>query len=391
MIEKASFRNFKSLRHVDVDLERLTVFVGPNASGKTSVLEGLRLLSSACDSNTKLSEILSGPQEPELLLSRGVQDRELTIAGRENLAEIRLTVNFERTSETERAQGDRSPGSKYQPRLEWKRSEDDEAKWSALRNGTGATDWPEELRDSSLHRAAMFRFDAAKLASPSYSAETNPRVGEHGEHLASVLAVQALNQPSAFKTLQERVRSIIPSMEGIRFNLVTITKRERQKLPSNLESLAGTVDREYLAHVLLFDFKSAPDIPASHASEGTLLVLALLTVMLGPAPPSLLLIDDLDRGLHPKAQRDLIPLIRSILHQNPRLQIVATTHSPYILDGLEPKEIRMTWAGEDGVTRCGRMDEHPDFERWKDEMWPGEFWSLVGEQWVAKSQPVEGR
>jgi predicted ATPase len=45
MIQKASFRNFKSLRHVDVELERLTVFVGPNASGKTSILEGLYHLS----------------------------------------------------------------------------------------------------------------------------------------------------------------------------------------------------------------------------------------------------------------------------------------------------------------------------------------------------------
>ena len=41
MIKSASFRNFKSLRPVDIDLERLTVIVGPNASGKTSILEGL--------------------------------------------------------------------------------------------------------------------------------------------------------------------------------------------------------------------------------------------------------------------------------------------------------------------------------------------------------------
>ena len=44
MIQNASFRNFKSLRHVEVDFERLTVFVGPNASGKTSILEGLYYL-----------------------------------------------------------------------------------------------------------------------------------------------------------------------------------------------------------------------------------------------------------------------------------------------------------------------------------------------------------
>ena len=41
MIRKVKFRNFKALREVAFDLEQLTVLVGPNASGKTTVLEGL--------------------------------------------------------------------------------------------------------------------------------------------------------------------------------------------------------------------------------------------------------------------------------------------------------------------------------------------------------------
>lgn len=40
MIETVSFKNFKALRDVTVPLERFTVLVGPNASGKTSVLQG---------------------------------------------------------------------------------------------------------------------------------------------------------------------------------------------------------------------------------------------------------------------------------------------------------------------------------------------------------------
>jgi predicted ATPase len=41
MITRASFRNFRSLREVDIDFAPLTALVGPNASGKSSVLEGL--------------------------------------------------------------------------------------------------------------------------------------------------------------------------------------------------------------------------------------------------------------------------------------------------------------------------------------------------------------
>ena len=44
MISKVSIRNFKCLRDVQIDLERFTVFVGPNASGKSSILQALNFL-----------------------------------------------------------------------------------------------------------------------------------------------------------------------------------------------------------------------------------------------------------------------------------------------------------------------------------------------------------
>jgi len=41
MIHKVRIQNFKCLRDVSVELERFTVFVGANGSGKTSVLEAI--------------------------------------------------------------------------------------------------------------------------------------------------------------------------------------------------------------------------------------------------------------------------------------------------------------------------------------------------------------
>ena len=133
-----------------------------------------------------------------------------------------------------------------------------------------------------------------------------------------------------------------------------------------------------------------PKCPGISPVKGPCWILGLLAALLGPGPlPVCCWSTTLDLGLHPKAQRNLIPMIRAILDENPDLQIVATTHSPYIVDELDPEEVRVTWAGEDGITTCARLDEHPDLERWKDEMWPGEFWSLVGEQWVANGQGRE--
>ena len=69
MISKVSIRNFKCLRDVQIDLERFTVFVGPNASGKSSILQGLNLLCLSFRGQ-------EGTLEEELLaaISRGSND-----------------------------------------------------------------------------------------------------------------------------------------------------------------------------------------------------------------------------------------------------------------------------------------------------------------------------
>jgi len=114
------------------------------------------------------------------------------------------------------------------------------------------------------------------------------------------------------------------------------------------------------------------------------LVLGLLTVLMSQGRPDLILLDDIDRGLHPKAQREVVGLLRTILDQNPELQIVATTHSPYLLDHLRPEEVRLTTLGDDGTVSVAGLTDHPDFDKWKDEMAPGEMWSLFGEKWVGE-------
>src|SRR5262245_52834625 len=44
MISNVAIKHFKCLRNVEIELERFTVFVGPNASGKSSILQALDLL-----------------------------------------------------------------------------------------------------------------------------------------------------------------------------------------------------------------------------------------------------------------------------------------------------------------------------------------------------------
>jgi len=68
--------------------------------------------------------------------------------------------------------------------------------------------------------------------------------------------------------------------------------------------------REVIGHELLFNLTDAPGIPARAVSEGTLLVTALLTTTVWNQGADLLLIDDLEKGLHPKVQRKLVSALK---------------------------------------------------------------------------------
>lgn len=345
MIRRVEFRNFKGLREVDLDLERLTVLVGPNASGKTSVLEGIYYLTQRGDNRSPWG--LSSQELIEQYKTRG-SDSPLS---------LNAVVKQTRDSNTENdyyfESSDNQPGNHGLP-------------------GNKAI----------LGLAEFLRLDVRKLAEPSV-VDLGPASYSviDGTGLASKLADLILDDPAEFEKLQERLEGLIPSVKKVRIRRVIVNHHGE--------------DGQRVSHPgeeLRIDTISAKDLPASMISEGTLLVLGILTFFMKPNPPQIFLIDDIDRGLHPRAQRDLINTLRAFLNKNPNLQIIATSHSPYLLDCLDPSEVRLTTLLEDGSTACARLDEHPEFAKWKDEMAPGEMWSLFGEKWVADlraKEPVE--
>jgi len=79
MIHSLSLRNFKGIRRADVALERLTVIVGPNASGKTSVLQGLYYLGRV--GMDLPSDIFQGRRDINLIYRYGAAGEEMELSG----------------------------------------------------------------------------------------------------------------------------------------------------------------------------------------------------------------------------------------------------------------------------------------------------------------------
>jgi predicted ATPase len=347
MISKVSVRNFKCLRDVRADLERFTVFVGPNASGKSSIVQALDLLCRRFR--------IDHPQnlDSELLpsLSRGATDQ-IALGAETGGQAFRYRTHFPslipRPLPDAGMQGIVS-GQNTAASL----AASDWAMWNAKPPGS-----------VPLPLSVLLRLEASKLVQPNPGVPDPTVMSPEGVGLHSALASMALNDPDSWQALQDNLRRIIPSIRRLRH-----TKTSNIGHPT----------------ALLFDTVGADSVPADQVSEGTLLVLGMLTALHALGRPSLVLLDDLDRGLHPRAQKELITLLRGLLDTNSDLQIVATTHSPYMLDCMGVNEVRICFLNEDdGATVCAPLTSHPKYPKWKAEMTPGEMWSLFGEKWIVE-------
>lgn len=365
MITRVRFQNFKALHDVQVDFTApLTVFVGPNACGKTSVLQGVSLLSQFARPgkytnrhvpwDLRTQRATKDGEALALAISLVNQGRAISVA----ISEIGEGVDDIILSPAEQNLPEKGPGFDMLP--------------------------GEQLSSCGLTPTGLLRLDPAVLAKPSHAGDQAPALGDDGAGLASVLAETATADPARFAQIQDALRAVIPAVKQVRLLRTPVEYSVKTHDP------AGGPMRERRTgqgHKIHFDFQGADKVPAEQASEGTLLVLGWLTALLGEGGRRLLLIDDLDRGLHPKAQGELIAILRRLLAQDPKLQILATSHSPYLLDKLKPEEIRLMTLDDGGAAICGSLSDHPDYARWKDLMLPGEAWSTLGEDWLKARAP----
>ncbi|MGD1805155.1 AAA family ATPase [Dapis sp. BLCC M126] len=76
-------------------------------------------------------------------------------------------------------------------------------------------------------------------------------------------------------------------------------------------------------------------VDASGMSDGTLRFLAILTAMLTQPEKSLIVIEEVDNGLHPSRAGLLLQMLREIGQQR-QIDVLVTTHNPALLDELTP-------------------------------------------------------
>ena len=116
-------------------------------------------------------------------------------------------------------------------------------------------------------------------------------------------------------------------------------------------------------------------IPGWMLSTGTLRVLALLAVLRHPKPPPLIVVEEIENGLDPRSIHLLVEEIRNAVLGGVT-QVVLTTHSPYLLDLLKLDQLVLVARDGKGEPRFHRPSDDAKLAEWVKEFAPGRLYTM---------------
>ncbi len=174
-------------------------------------------------------------------------------------------------------------------------------------------------------------------------------VSETGDNLAAVLHQLQSGNGHLRERLLELMQSLVPEFEDW----------ETEQLP----------DGRITFKVREKGARGA--FPPIAVSDGTIRLLATLAALLGPREPgSTVFIEEPERSLHPFVMEQLVQLMREVSHTT---QVIVTTHSAEFVSYCLPEEVYLM-DKVDGCTRIGRADEIDHIREFLKHFTLGELW-----------------
>ncbi len=313
LIESIQFQNLKALRDTTLPLAPFTLLLGPNGSGKSTVLQALQSLAQLGQINLAAS------------LSVGLETADNPV--------VSVVVSWAQ------------PFKGYRSRFQWPR-QGGPGRGFDLPNGTIAKPLNITVAENWLNRVRVYSLEANAIAQ-SVPLQPGLVLAHNGGGLAVVLEHLRDDDPERFEALNKEVARWLPEYDRI----ILPTPAPGQKAFS------------------LRTRKGGHKIPAAQLSQGTLLALAVLTLAYLPTPPSLVALEEPDRGIHPRLLRDLRDALyrlsypRSCGENRPPVQVLVTTHSPYMLDLYREHPEEVVLAQKEGLNvQFQRLSDIPHFE-----------------------------
>lgn len=340
MLSKLKVQRYKSLFDTEVDLEPLTVFIGPNGSGKSNICEALVVISNfiqrliddraGWDAITfftaSLKALSNNQQSIESKFWHGKPDYLLFEF---NTLPTIESINFENSNKLLAL----SVHVDYHQKevfisLDQTRSITADS-ISLLSGFLFSNQYPDSTLANSLRKVSIYDFAPVAISNKVTSTASMEKTGEGITY--ALVDILHSNRKS-FDELEERLTRLIPNIQRI-----VLPRGENQTFSLEL------IDR-YSEH----------HIPAYDISDGTLRILAFLTALYQENTPSIICFEEIENGVHPWLLHKMVELLKIISTEGitgKPVQVLITTHSPILLNYVEPHQVRAVELDNEGKTQ----------------------------------------
>lgn len=335
-IERLTVKNYGCVKDVSVELTPLHAFIGPNDSGKSTLLRAMRTLVQLAG-DTFLGDFEAPePFDPGLSWNPPLNSvLEFVQHGDEySIASIGRQIQEQiKSNEAVYKIGARA----------WRRGQALEAQ-GGFRQSNPA--WATRL----ARGARLLRLDPDALRKPSQLIPKGQKVqlqDERGFGLPAIYDVIVNQNVEGFLAIKKNMRGLFPSIQSVGLDNISESTKAIQ-----IQLLSG----EW--------------VPAQFMSEGLLYYLAFAAIpYLDPA--AVILVEEPENGLHPARIAEVMRVLRDV---SKTTQVLLATHSPLVINEMKPEEVSVVTRPPEKGTQVTRIDKTPDFEDRAKMYALGELW-----------------
>ncbi len=354
-LDEIQIEGYKSIQSCELALGSLNLLIGPNGAGKSNFIAAFGLLGAIVDDRLQFTVAKAGGAASILH------------GGPKVTSSIRLRARFgpnEYQANLRPSQGD---GLIFETELTRFRK-DYGPGWhdESLGSGHSESNLTEAATNQHVARYCLQSMSSWKVfhfhdTSSTAGAKLKQKIDDNvtlrsdASNIAPFLYRVRETDPKSYQRIVDAVRQIAPFFDGFilqpdRLNPDRIQLEWRQK---------GS-EQYFNGHSL---------------SDGTLRFICLATLLLQPEPPSTIIIDEPELGLHPAAIVHLAALLKSAAVSG---QVIASTQSVTLLNQFEPSDTIVV-EHKDGASTFTRPDVDA-LEQWLTEYAIGELWekNLLG-------------
>ncbi len=353
-IDRLTIKGFKSIKNLDkFYLENLNVLIGANGAGKSNFVSYFKMLSEMVEG--RLQKWTSNQGSADRIVSFGVKETkkiesfiefgingyifelEPTVESGFSFAEEKLFFNGPYYGKSWYDLGSGHREAKLKERFT-----------------AGASGTVEDYCYSSISNWKVFHFhDTSETAGVKrlVSLQDNEYLRTDGANLAAFLYKLKQSHSETYQRIRKTVQLAIPFFDDFVLKPQTLPTDEEQ-----IRLLWRQRDSDY------------PFWP-SQLSDGSIRFICLVAALLQPTPPSTIIIDEPELGLHPYAITLLGSLLRSA---SKRMQVIVSTQSVPLVNEFSIDDLIIVEREKD-ETIFKRYEEN-EFKAWLEEYTVGELW-----------------